>query len=482
MDPQQRLLLELAWEAFESAGIRPSAQAGTNCSVHVGISGIDYGMRLLDDLSTMSAHSMTGNTLSIAANRLSYLFDLRGPSVAVDTACSSSLVALHQACESLRSGQSPMALVGGVNLLLHPYSFVGFTKASMLSARGRCRPFAEDADGYVRGEGAAVLLLKPLDAAQADHDRILAVIRASGVNADGARKSGLTIPSAEGQAELMRSVLARAGLRAGDIDYVEAHGTGTKIGDPIEATAISAVYGAPGERAAPLPIGSVKSNVGHLEPASGMAGLIKAVLTLQHRTLAPSIHAERFNPVIDFEALNLAVVRDVQPWTGGARPMRVGVNSFGFGGVPPRCASSHDATCHCWKILALEPMLPRPRGSTATGCPSGWRWSTSTPPKVWQPSLRTPEGRMLRSWCASARWPSRARWRSSIRATALSGWAWGDSSCNSRPCSCGSCRTWTRQCGRMAALPSSRCWRRTTWKCSMTPQSPSQRCSPCRWQ
>ena len=333
MDPQQRLLLELAWEAFESAGIRPSAQAGTNCSVHVGISGIDYGMRLLDDLSTMSAHSMTGNTLSIAANRLSYLFDLRGPSVAVDTACSSSLVALHQACESLRSGQSPMALVGGVNLLLHPYSFVGFTKASMLSARGRCRPFAEDADGYVRGEGAAVLLLKPLDAAQADHDRILAVIRASGVNADGARKSGLTIPSAEGQAELMRSVLARAGLRAGDIDYVEAHGTGTKIGDPIEATAISAVYGAPGERAAPLPIGSVKSNVGHLEPASGMAGLIKAVLTLQHRTLAPSIHAERFNPVIDFEALNLAVVRDVQPWTGGARPMRVGVNSFGFGGV-----------------------------------------------------------------------------------------------------------------------------------------------------
>lgn len=333
MDPQQRLLLELAWEAFESAGIRPSAQAGTNCSVHVGISGIDYGMRLLDDLSTMSAHSMTGNTLSIAANRLSYVFDLRGPSVAVDTACSSSLVALHQACESLRSGQTQMALVGGVNLLLHPYSFVGFTKASMLSARGRCRPFAEDADGYVRAEGAAVLVLKPLDAAQADRDRVLAVIRASGVNADGARKSGLTIPSAEGQAELMRSVLARAGLHACDIDYVEAHGTGTRIGDPIETMAISAVYGAPGERAAPLPIGSVKSNLGHLEPASGMAGLIKAVLTLQHRTLAPSIHADRLNPMIDFEALNLAVVRDAQPWTGGARPMRVGVNSFGFGGV-----------------------------------------------------------------------------------------------------------------------------------------------------
>ncbi|HMV00291.1 MAG TPA: polyketide synthase, partial [Rhodocyclaceae bacterium] len=270
LDPQQRLLLELAWEAMENGGQVPAHLAGSDCAVYVGISGLDYGMRGLDDLPGMTGHSMTGNTLSIAANRLSYVFDLHGPSMAVDTACSSSLVALHQACRTLATGESSMALVGGINILLHPYPFIGFTKASMLSAQGRCRAFDASGDGYVRAEGGAVLVLKPLAAAEAAGDPIHAVILASGVNADGARKTGITIPSPAGQAELMRTVLKRSGLVAAAIDYVEAHGTGTAVGDPVEARAIGEVYGQ--GRPRPLPIGSVKSNLGHLEPASGMAG------------------------------------------------------------------------------------------------------------------------------------------------------------------------------------------------------------------
>jgi acyl transferase domain-containing protein/NADPH:quinone reductase-like Zn-dependent oxidoreductase/acyl carrier protein len=330
MDPQQRLLLELAWETLEDAGIKPSALAGSDCAVYLGISGLDYGMRILDDLANISAHTMTGNTMSVAANRLSYVLDLHGPSLAIDTACSSSLVALHQACASLHAGEASCALVGGVNLLLHPYPFIGFTKASMLSARGRCRAFAEGGDGYVRAEGGGMLLLKPLALAERDGDRILGVIRASGVNADGARKSGLTIPSGSAQAELMGGVLARAGLAAADIDYLEAHGTGTKIGDPIEAGAIGAVYGQ--KRPQPLPIGSIKSNLGHMESASGIAGLAKALLVLRHGVVPPGLHAEHLNEAIDFDGLGLHVVRRLMP-LAATRPLRVAVNSFGFGGV-----------------------------------------------------------------------------------------------------------------------------------------------------
>lgn len=334
LDPQQRLLLELAWEAMENGGMPPSHLAGSDCAVYVGISGLDYGIRGLDDLSSFSAHTMTGNTLSIAANRLSYVFDLHGPSMAIDTACSSSLVALHQACNALRTGDASMAMVGGVNMLTHPYPFIGFSKASMLSARGRCHTFDASGDGYVRAEGGAVLLLKPLDRAQADGDRIHAVILASGANADGGRKTGLTIPSAEGQIELMRTVLARAGIAAGDVDYLEAHGTGTAIGDPIETSAIGAVYGQARDAAQPLPIGSVKTNLGHLEPASGMAGLVKALLVLKHREVPPSIHLGTPNPKIDFAGWNLRPVTESLPLAGAVgRPRIVGVNSFGFGGA-----------------------------------------------------------------------------------------------------------------------------------------------------
>jgi phthiocerol/phenolphthiocerol synthesis type-I polyketide synthase C len=331
LDPQQRLLLELSWEAMENAGIPPSSLAGSDCAVYVGIAALDYGTRGLDDLASLSSNSMTGNTLSVAANRLSYFYDLHGPSLAVDTACSSSLVALHHACRAIQTGEASCALVGGVNLLLHPYPFVGFTKASMLSATGRCRPFDASGDGYVRAEGGAVLLLKPYEQALADGDDIQAVILASGVNADGSRKSGITIPSAQGQADLMRDVLSRSGLAAGDVDFIEAHGTGTVVGDPIEAEAIGQVYGQ--AHAAPLPIGSVKSNVGHLEAASGMAGLVKAVLALKHRVLPGTLHLDNPNPRIDFQALNLEVPTAPRTFPETGRPLIAGVNSFGFGGA-----------------------------------------------------------------------------------------------------------------------------------------------------
>lgn len=351
LDPQQRLLLELAWECMENASVPAASLAGTDCAVYVGISGLDYGTRGLDDLAAMSAHSMTGNTLSVAANRLSYVFDLHGPSLAVDTACSSSLVALHHACRALQAGEAKTALVGGVNLLLHPYPFVGFTKASMLSADGRCRPFDAAGKGYVRAEGGAVLLLKPLTQAIADGDDIQAVIRATGVNADGARKTGITIPSRAGQADLMRSVLAKSGLSAQDVDFIEAHGTGTLVGDPIETAAIGEVYGQ--GRQTPLPIGSVKANLGHLEPASGMAGLVKTILAFKYRALPPQLHLDTLNPNIDFAGLNLSPVREyLELEAAGRGPLVAGVNSFGFGG-----ANAH-VLLRAWSSARMPVDLP----------------------------------------------------------------------------------------------------------------------------
>jgi phthiocerol/phenolphthiocerol synthesis type-I polyketide synthase C len=357
LDPQQRLMLELAWEALENGGQRPSRLAGSDTAVYVGLSSLDNGMRGLDDLATMSAHAMTGNTLSIVANRISYVFDLHGPSLALDSACSSSLVAVHQACASLRAGEASAAFAGGVNLLLHPYSFVGFTKASMLASGERCRAFDADGDGYVRAEGGAMLFLKRARDAIAAGDPIQALILASATNTDGARKTGLTIPSGAAQAELMRRVLERSGIAAAEVDFVEAHGTGTPVGDPIEAAAIGAVYGQARSAQAPLPIGSVKTNLGHLEPVSGLAGLLKAVLALQHRTLPASLHLHRPNPHIDFEALNLAVVtRNLPLHAAPERPLRAGVNSFGFGGA--------NAHVLLQEMRAPRPAAPPPPGAT----------------------------------------------------------------------------------------------------------------------
>jgi len=331
MDPQQRLLLELAWETFEDAGIPPSQLQGSRCGVFVGVSATDYAYRLADDLAAIDATTMTGNTASIAANRLSYVFDLRGPSMAVDTACSSSLVAFHQACLSILAGESSAALVGGIGLHLHPFGFIGFSKASMMSRRGRCAPFDAQGDGYVRSEGGALVLVKRLRDALAQGDRILAVVLGSALNSDG-RTQGLTVPSPMAQAQLLSGIYARCGVAPEDLDYVEAHGTGTAVGDPIEAQALGDALGRHRPADRPLLIGSVKSNIGHLEVAAGMAGLVKALLCLEHRTIPPTIHLETPNPAIDFEAWNLRPVVAATP-LDASRRLVIGVNSFGFGGA-----------------------------------------------------------------------------------------------------------------------------------------------------
>jgi acyl transferase domain-containing protein/acyl carrier protein len=329
MDPQQRLLLELAWEALEDGGQVPERLAGSDCAVFVGISSTDYANYQFEDPSVGDGYFMTGNAMSVAANRISYFFDLRGPSMAIDTACSSSLVALHQACSSLWGGSSPAAIVGAVHLLLSPFPYIGFSKASMLSPRGRCRVFDADADGYVRSEGSGVLYLKPLGRAQADGDPIHALILGTAVNTDG-RNSGLTIPNGAAQEALLTRAYQDAGIPMSEVDYIEAHGTGTPVGDPIEARAIGHTIGAERPRSRPILIGSVKSNIGHLEPASGIAGLFKVILALRHRGIPASINLERPNPNIDFDALNLRVVDRFTPMDSD--PLIMGVNSFGFGG------------------------------------------------------------------------------------------------------------------------------------------------------
>lgn len=330
MDPQQRVLLEMSLEAFEQAGIPPSSMRGSRCGVYVGLSSVDYAYRRADDLGAIDATTMTGNASSIAANRLSYVFDLRGPSMTIDTACSSSLVAFHQACQSIRSHETDAALVAGISLHLHPYGFIGFSKASMLSRHGRCRVFDAGADGYVRSEGGGVVLLKPLAQALADGNRILAVVAGTGVNSDG-RKAGLTVPSHEAQAELLREVYEGAGISPADIDYFEAHGTGTAVGDPLEARAIGEAIGRHRPPGKPLPIGSIKGNIGHLEAAAGMAGLFKALHVLRDRRVPANLHVRTLNPHIDVGAWNLAPV--IEPLDLGNESLIVGVSAFGFGGT-----------------------------------------------------------------------------------------------------------------------------------------------------
>ncbi|MFF5516449.1 SDR family NAD(P)-dependent oxidoreductase [Streptomyces coeruleorubidus] len=330
LDPQQRLLLEMAAEALDDAAIPAEALAGSDTCVYVGVSDPAYGTVLMLMENHTSPHTMPGATLSITANRLSYAFDLRGPSMAVDTACSSSLVALDRACRTLREGTSRVALVGGVNVLGHPFSYAGFSYAGMLSRRGRCAAFSADADGFVRAEGGAVLVLKRLADAVADGDRIHAVLAGTGSNSDG-RTTGMTLPSAQAQEALLRAVCQEAGIGPDDLVYFEAHGTGTPVGDPAEARAIGRALGAR-RGAGPLPVGSVKSNLGHLEPAAGMAGLLKAILVLRHRTAPASLHALPLNPAIDFDALGLApTVAPVE--LPRSQRAAVGVNSFGFGGT-----------------------------------------------------------------------------------------------------------------------------------------------------
>jgi len=331
MDPQQRLLLELSWEAFEDAGIMPSKLSDESCGVYIGISSSDYSYHLLADMASIGSTVGTGNTASISANRLSYFYNLTGPSMAIDTACSSSLVAFHQACQAIRSGEIDYALTGGVSLHLHPYGFVIFSKAAMLSPLGRCKVFDESGDGYVRSEGAGIFLLKNYDRAILDGDRILATVEHTQVNTDG-KKSGLTVPKTGAQASLLERTYKAAGIAAEEISYIEAHGTGTAVGDPIETMALGQALGVKRSKNNPLPIGSVKSNVGHMEAASGVAGLVKALHIIKHRSIPATIGIKKLNPRIDFDDLNLRVVTEAEPIVDNV-PVVVGINSFGFGGA-----------------------------------------------------------------------------------------------------------------------------------------------------
>ena len=332
MDPQQRLLLEVAWEALEDGGQVRERLAGTQVGVFIGISNNDYGRMQLSDPYRIDAYAGTGNALSIAANRLSYLFDFRGPSIAIDTACSSSLVAVHLACRSLWSGESTLALAGGVNLILAPTITINFSKAGVMAPDGRCKAFDARANGYVRSEGAGVVVLKPLSKAVAEGDPIYAVIRGSAVNQDG-RSNGLMAPNPLAQEAVLREAYRRAGVSPGRVQYVEAHGTGTFLGDPIEAKALGAVLAVDRPPGRVCALGSVKTNIGHLEAAAGIAGLIKVALELKYRELLPSLHFREPNPHIPFEALPLRVQTAAAPWPSDLGPALAGVTSLGFGGT-----------------------------------------------------------------------------------------------------------------------------------------------------
>jgi acyl transferase domain-containing protein/surfactin synthase thioesterase subunit/aryl carrier-like protein len=329
LDPQQRLMLEVAWEAFEDAGLAPERLAGTKTGVFVGSIGSEYDWPQARDVRLVNAYSPTGSALSILANRLSYFFDLGGPSISLDTACSSSLVAVSMACRSIWAGEAEMALAGGVSVILSPGPTIGMSKLSALAPDGRCKTFDSRANGYVRSEGAGAVVLKPLSRALADGDAVYAVIRGFAINNDG-KTNGLTAPNRLAQVGLLKDAYACAGIEPSSVQYVEAHGTGTLLGDPIEATALGTVVGA--GRETPCFVGSVKTNIGHLEGAAGVAALIKVCLMLKHREIPRSLHFEKPNPYIPFDTLGLRVVTEHQLWPE-ARPARAGVSAFGFGGT-----------------------------------------------------------------------------------------------------------------------------------------------------
>lgn len=334
MDPQQRLLLEVTWEALENAGQPPDKLAGSRTGVFVGIGGFDYSNVIInykDHLKTINAYLGTGNAHSIAANRISYLLDLRGPSVAIDTACSSSLVAIHMACESLRSGQSDLAIAGAVNLILSPEVSIAFSHARMMAADGRCKTFDAKADGYVRAEGCGAVVLKRLSDALRDRDHILALVRGSAMNQDG-RTAGIAAPNGSAQQSVIREALAQAGVAPSELTYMEAHGTGTSIGDPIEVEAIKGVLGNTSAEDLPCLMGSVKANVGHMENASGIASVAKVLACLQHGQIPGQLHFDKLNPRISLAGTRIAIPQAPQPWPPAPRRI-AGISSFGFGGT-----------------------------------------------------------------------------------------------------------------------------------------------------
>ncbi|WP_438004487.1 type I polyketide synthase [Sorangium sp. So ce321] len=353
MDPQQRLLLEVTWEALERAGQPPERLAGTRAGVFVGVVMTDYDRVCAAGDAALDMYAITGTGHCFPAGRLSYVLGLQGPSMAVDTACSSSLVAIHLACQSLRAGESSLAVAGGVNLMLAPWLTQALAASQALSVDGRCKTFDAQANGFVRGEGCGMLVLKRLSDALADGDPVLALIRGSAVNQDG-RSTGLTAPSVLAQKALLRQALESAGVSAADLGYIEAHGTGTPLGDPVEMEALSDVIGGPREDGSTCVLGAVKTNIGHLEAAAGVAGVIKAVLALQREAIPANLHFKALNPRISLDKTPFVIPTEPVPWRPGARRRLAGVSSFGMSGTnahavleeaprPPADAAAGDA-------------------------------------------------------------------------------------------------------------------------------------------
>jgi len=363
MDPQQRLVLEVGWQALENAGVAPHALVGSKTGVYVGVMENDYSKIHLRDggLDDLDAYHVTGNHFSFTAGRLAYVLGLHGPTMALDTACSSSLVAIHLACQSLRSGESDLALAGGVNLILSPELTITMCRFKALSADGRCKTFDEAADGFGQGEGCGIVVLKRLSDAIADGDNIVALIRGSAINHDG-QSGGLTVPSGHAQQAVLSEALANAGVQPAQVSYVEAHGTGTSLGDPIEVRALGAVFGEGRSNDDRLMIGSVKTNIGHLDSAAGVAGLIKVALSLRHKEIPALLHLNNINPHIDLDEVPVTIPTERIPWPEGDTPRVAGVSSFGLSGTnahivleeapaPPPNRSKADRPLH---ILTLS--------------------------------------------------------------------------------------------------------------------------------
>ncbi|MGB3533735.1 MAG: type I polyketide synthase, partial [Microcoleaceae cyanobacterium] len=363
LDPQQRLLLEVSYTAVENAGQSPQNLRGSKTGVFIGICFDDYSRRNLNsgDVTRIDAFSSLGNTRSIAAGRIAYVLGLHGPTLQLDTTCSSSLLAVHLACQSLRNKECNLALAGGVNLMLSPEATIGFCKLKALAADGRCKTFDAKADGYSRGEGCGIVVLKRLSDAVANHDNILAVIRGSAVNHDG-QSNGLTAPNGSAQEAVIRQALNNAKVQPEEIQYVEVHGTGTSLGDPIEVLALAKVLGENRSPNKPVYIGSVKTNFGHLESAAGVASLIKVVLSLQHQQIPPHLHFQQPNPYISWEKIPVKVSQKLTSWQTETGQQLAGISSFGMSGTnlhlilenPPTVSSESNAVDRKFNLLTLS--------------------------------------------------------------------------------------------------------------------------------